>query len=165
MTSTSQQARLRDAAQGCGDFQRATFPALIGTLQEVRELSGLWNAGADSGRTSLPRECWWVVRQAKALSSRKPLTIASYTSPLTGSFWVPVRRFGTKPVASAAWLDARSPKVVDNPLLLSGLAFAGANRRASAGVDEDDGILTAEEVAALELEGVNGRCCPPAIPV
>ena len=42
----------------------------------------------------------------------------------------------------------------ENPLLLSGLAFAGANRRGAARLDEDDGILTAEEVAALNLNGV-----------
>ncbi len=39
-----------------------------------------------------------------------------------------------------------------NPLLLSGLALAGANHRDSAGPDEEDGILTAEEIAALNLE-------------
>jgi CHAT domain-containing protein len=43
---------------------------------------------------------------------------------------------------------------VENPLLFSGLAFAGANRRAAASLEEEDGILTAEEVAALNLEGV-----------
>lgn len=42
----------------------------------------------------------------------------------------------------------------ENPLLLSGLALAGANRRSAAALDEEDGILTAEEVAAMNLEGV-----------
>ena len=42
----------------------------------------------------------------------------------------------------------------ENPLLLSGLALAGANRRAAAAANEDDGILTAEEVASLNLSGV-----------
>jgi CHAT domain-containing protein/tetratricopeptide (TPR) repeat protein len=42
----------------------------------------------------------------------------------------------------------------ENPLLLSGLALAGANHRQEAGPHEDDGILTAEEVAALDLSGV-----------
>lgn len=43
---------------------------------------------------------------------------------------------------------------LEDPLLLSGLAFAGANHRRAAGPEEDDGILTAEEVAALDLLGV-----------
>ena len=37
--------------------------------------------------------------------------------------------------------------------MLSGLALAGANQRARAKADEDDGILTAEEIATLNLEG------------
>jgi CHAT domain-containing protein len=43
-----------------------------------------------------------------------------------------------------------------NPLLLAGLALAGANRRdeARARADEEDGILTAEEIASLDLRGV-----------
>jgi CHAT domain-containing protein len=42
---------------------------------------------------------------------------------------------------------------IENPLLLSGLALAGANRRNSTGSGED-GILTAEEVGALDLGGI-----------
>jgi CHAT domain-containing protein len=37
---------------------------------------------------------------------------------------------------------------------MSGLALAGANQRAAAGLDDEDGILTADEVSALNLEGV-----------
>jgi CHAT domain-containing protein len=42
----------------------------------------------------------------------------------------------------------------ENPLLLSGLALAGANQRTAARPDEDDGILTAEEITAMNLSGV-----------
>jgi CHAT domain-containing protein len=38
--------------------------------------------------------------------------------------------------------------------LLSGLAFAGANHRDAAGAQEEDGILTAEEIATLDLSRV-----------
>ena len=42
----------------------------------------------------------------------------------------------------------------ENPLLLSGLILAGANHRNVAAPDQEDGVLTAEEVAALNLNGV-----------
>ena len=41
--------------------------------------------------------------------------------------------------------------IPESPLLLSGVALAGANRRASAEGGEDEGILTAEEIAGLDL--------------
>jgi len=46
--------------------------------------------------------------------------------------------------------------VLQDPLLLTGLALAGANQRAGAARDEDreDGLLTAEEIASLDLSGV-----------
>jgi CHAT domain-containing protein len=51
--------------------------------------------------------------------------------------------------------DGLLPATRESPLLLSGLAFAGANRRGSAKPDETDGILTAEEIAGINLEGVD----------
>jgi CHAT domain-containing protein len=42
----------------------------------------------------------------------------------------------------------------ENPLLLSGLALAGANLRDAASLEQEDGILTAEEITALDLRGV-----------
>jgi len=48
---------------------------------------------------------------------------------------------------------AAGPGDPGNPLLLAGFALAGANRRQAAGPDDEDGILTAEEIAALDLRG------------
>jgi CHAT domain-containing protein len=42
----------------------------------------------------------------------------------------------------------------ESPLIHSGLVLAGANRRASLAAGAEDGILTAEEVASLDLHGV-----------
>jgi CHAT domain-containing protein len=44
--------------------------------------------------------------------------------------------------------------MADSPLLLSGLALAGANTRDRAPSTEDDGILTAEEIVSMNLAGV-----------
>jgi CHAT domain-containing protein/tetratricopeptide (TPR) repeat protein len=43
---------------------------------------------------------------------------------------------------------------VPHPLRLAGLALAGANRRDAAPPDGEDGVLTAEEISALDLSGV-----------
>jgi CHAT domain-containing protein len=49
--------------------------------------------------------------------------------------------------------DIASPMTGEHPLRLAGLALSGANHRSAAGVDREDGILTAEEIAALDLTG------------
>jgi len=61
---------------------------------------------------------------------------------------------GDRATPNALSQRAAPPSPAVNPLLLSGLALAGANRRAKATADEEDGILTAEEVASLDLSGV-----------
>lgn len=50
---------------------------------------------------------------------------------------------------------ASTPRREENPLRFSGLVLAGANHRGNAGPDEEDGILTAEEIAALDLSRVS----------
>jgi len=61
-----------------------------------------------------------------------------------------------EPEARRALQASRRRPSVQNPLLLSGLALAGANRREEAGAEAEaeDGILTAQEIAALDLTGV-----------
>jgi CHAT domain-containing protein/Tfp pilus assembly protein PilF len=56
---------------------------------------------------------------------------------------------GDNPLRLAMLLSKRAAKI-DNPLLRSGLALAGANERRSG---DDDGLLTAMEVASLDLWG------------
>lgn len=46
------------------------------------------------------------------------------------------------------------PAARATPLLLSGLILAGANHRDEATAEQEDGVLTAEEVAALDLRGL-----------
>jgi len=67
---------------------------------------------------------------------------------------------GRCPSAADSGADQRGakpevPPLGENPLLLAGLAFAGANHRDAAGPEEDDGVLTAEEVASLDLSATD----------
>jgi len=59
----------------------------------------------------------------------------------------------TRSVGGLTAASSHTSVAADNPLLLAGLAFAGANGHAGARPGQDDGILTAEEVAALNLQG------------
>jgi CHAT domain-containing protein len=146
--------RLRGAAAaGCGGLQAVVFQPLDGTLQEVRDLSRVWTAstatGSDAARTLVGAEASETRFKREAPGSRV-LHLATHgffiDGTCSGGFG------GTRGVGGLA--RTAPARAVENPLLLSGLALAGANRRASARPDEDDGILTAEEVASLDLEGV-----------
>lgn len=57
-------------------------------------------------------------------------------------------------LAPAAPAPAAAPAPPTNPLRLSGLVLAGANRRDHKAPGQEDGILTAEEIATLDLAGV-----------
>ena len=64
----------------------------------------------------------------------------------TMSTWCPAERFGEM---------LRGPEATGGHVgLLCGLALAGANRAGRATSDADDGILTAEEIGAQNLDGV-----------
>ena len=56
--------------------------------------------------------------------------------------------FWFDPVSATGLVE---PMRTDDSHQRRGLALAGANHRASSGPDEDDGILTAEEIATLDL--------------
>jgi len=60
--------------------------------------------------------------------------------------------FLSETCGNAAGSDAEK---IDNPLLLSGVVLAGAIAPAAPSPGSEDGILTAEEVAALDLRGVD----------
>jgi CHAT domain-containing protein len=146
------QAATATRRSGCAAFGSVRFEDLPGSRREAAEIAGLWKTaganvsyliGSDASETTLKR----------SLGGQRVVHLATH-----GFFLGPecvgggsgVRAVGG--VVSAARRD--SFYADDNPLLLSGLALAGANRRAAAGSDQDDGILTAEEIAGLNLQGV-----------
>jgi CHAT domain-containing protein/tetratricopeptide (TPR) repeat protein len=147
----------RSIGDGCIDLQGVTFQALAGSREEVRDVAGLWRHQPDAGAATA-QVFVGAHASERAFKEQAPghriLHLATHGFFLDGSCNVSVP--GTRAVGglqtSAGGTPARTN--FENPLQLSGLALAGANRRAAARPDEDDGILTAEEVASMNLRGV-----------
>jgi len=167
------EATTRSIAE-CAGFQTLSFDPLPASGREANEVVALWKAfdaaGGASARALLGRAA--DERSVKQLGpGRRVLHLATHGFFL-GSDCTPApdgtRSVGglvsrRKPPVKGRDVPAAAPAVTvrkdnattaGNPLLLSGLALAGANRRSAAAGDEEDGILTAEEVASLNLAGV-----------
>ena len=124
-------AIFRGGHSSCGDFAKLQFESLPDSAVEVRELVDIWN-----------RPGW----KAEALLGAGA-TEAALKELVPGKRVVHIATHGF-----FLDQDCREAAVVkENPLLRSGLALAGANRRNSAGPQSEDGILTAEEAASLDL--------------
>jgi CHAT domain-containing protein/tetratricopeptide (TPR) repeat protein len=143
------QAAMRGTADPCMSLETVNFQALPGTLDEARDVAGVWQVGGTAARILIGREATETALKLGARHSRI-LHLATHGFFLNTAC-------AARPVSDTrgvGGLVGARANAVANPLLLSGLALAGANRRASAGPDQDDGILTAEEVASLDLSGV-----------
>jgi CHAT domain-containing protein len=151
----------RGSRSGCGDFRTIRFEPLAAAAREVEELAGLWRSDAMSSSRDL---------KATDSGSADMILTGSEASETAFKLLAPGHRV-LHAATHGFFLGQACPSALDrpaefgydglpaevvgeNPLLLSGLAFAGANLRESAAPDEDDGILTAEEIASLDLSSV-----------
>ena len=139
----------RGPTSGCDGFRSLVFEDLPGSRLEAGEVVRFWRSTASSSGTAAPTaDLVLSGRRASEAAfrigapGRKALHIATH------AFLVP-DRCGTAASKNAGVSN-------DNPLFLTGLAFAGANRRYEEGASSlaGDGILTAEEIATLDLRGV-----------
>lgn len=143
----------------CEPFTRLSFRPLGDARREARTVSDLWRASraaagspvspGDEGGDMLELTGRIATETAfKTLApGRRVLHLATHGFFLDGRCATGARRGSAPGAVSAVAAD-------DSPLLRAGLALAGANRRTDADPDRDDGILTAEEVAAVNLAGV-----------
>jgi CHAT domain-containing protein/tetratricopeptide (TPR) repeat protein len=147
----------------CRPFQAVRFRDLPASLREAQAVADLWRQATDQ-TASTTRDLLLSGGEAtetafKTLGpGRRIIHLATHAFVIDDECdagGMGLR--GAGGLVSSGTLAsnrARKRSTIDNPLLLSGLALAGANRRATARAEDDDGILTAEEVAALDLSGV-----------
>jgi len=159
----------RGPPPACPPFHAFRFEPLPSTQMEANTIAKLW----DELRVDAPRNGAAMVLTGGAATERalkesgpgrSILHLATHGFFL-GDECAPALE-GTRAAGRLVELKPRPPATAvaddvmaravraENPLMLSGLALAGANRRVVAGPDEDDGILTADEASSLNLSGV-----------
>ncbi len=143
--------------EDCEGWRRLAFPELQATEYEVQAVAVHWRAAAgDSARQD---DCLTFMGAAASESTfracsrgRRALHVAThgfYLRDTCASRWRP------RGVSSRASALIPPPLTADSPLLASGIVFAGSNDRSRRDVTGNDGILTAEEIASLDLGSVS----------
>ena len=159
---SDREAHPGDGPAGSSTFRSVKFSPIPRALDEVREIKGLWEK-----RFAGPGGADCLLLEGKAACEEAFKRLAPHYR------FIHLATHGifqdSEPEASASGRDAKAKVKAtapaksgvwgfvggDHPLLLSGLALAGANRRSEATGDQEDGILTAEEIATLDLTGVD----------
>jgi CHAT domain-containing protein len=136
------------ARSGCEYFDGYNLAMLPGTREEIGSIADNWpNESDDPTVTHFGPRASEDVFKAEA-SGRRVIHLATHGYFMQGQ---------CESSREADQNDATGGTLLENPLLQSGLFFAGANLHSegadSAGVE--DGVLTAYEVSAMNLQGTD----------
>ena len=138
--STGAPLAYRGPAPACADFTGLRFEALPGSAREVEEIAGL--LAERDGARRLGRVLTGAAADEGAFKRLAP-----------GGGIVHVATHGFF-LDDHCGVNAGMPQeVAENPLLRSGFALAGANHRDRCDATSEDGIVTADEIASLDLTG------------
>ncbi len=145
------------SAAPCFDLGDARFEPLPGAELEADQVAALWRAQAAGG--VVPPDVVVLKGEAATETAFKTASRGRRVIHLaTHGFFLGARCTeggrGARGIGglAPARTAASGASGADRPPI-SGLALAGANRRREAAADRGDGILVAEEIATLDLEG------------
>jgi CHAT domain-containing protein len=128
----------------CGALGRAHFAALPETTREAQAVATLWRDATRDEATVLTAAAATEAAFKRAARGKRLLHLATHG--------IATDTCGAGLAATRAIALSKADAPVGSALSVYGLALAGANARASAH-DADDGVLTAEELATLDLAG------------
>lgn len=138
----------RGARASCGSFSKLRFEQLPGSLREAKEVSALLRReGASVGRFEARRSVLLSSGLASEAAFKQEASRFGVIHLATHGFFLPGKCPDRVTSSRARELHAGW----ESPLLYSGVALAGANQRAAAAPTGEDGLLTSEEVASLDL--------------
>jgi CHAT domain-containing protein/tetratricopeptide (TPR) repeat protein len=146
--STSPASVMR--ASECTSLAQVQFEGLPGSLNEVSDISALWPRRTSTDVTLLSGPAATESAVKRAIAGHRVVHLATHGFFL-GSECTPST--GQRAVGGIARSSAVAAVAEENPLLLTGLALAGANNRGRVALDQDEGLLTADEIAGLDLRG------------
>lgn len=131
----------------CRSLDSVRFEPLPGTSREAAAVVDLWKQSRGSHVQHLSGRAATEAAFKQQAPGRRLLHLATHGFVIGEG--CSSTTTGTRGVGGLAGPAARPATA--NPLRLAGLAMAGANRHASARAGDEDGIVTAEEIAALDL--------------
>lgn len=151
----------RGTRSACGSFQSMRFDALPASSAEAKALAAVWQVGAST--STIITDAAGAGKGILAFSGAEA-TETAFKRNASGHRVLHLATHGFflgdacgsalgEDSSTSGGAEAVASVTRENPLLLSGLVLAGANNRDAAGPEEDDGVLTAEEIAALDLAG------------
>jgi CHAT domain-containing protein/tetratricopeptide (TPR) repeat protein len=137
----------RNVRTACAELRGITLTPLPGTKREVEQVAENWSA--QGGPTAV-----YYGRSASEERFKQEAPGKRVIHLATHGYFLENK---CQPVSVGRGYDRDGGYVGENPLLLSGLFLAGANLHGE-GADEagaEDGILTAEEATAMNLDGTD----------
>jgi CHAT domain-containing protein/Tfp pilus assembly protein PilF len=143
------------SVESCADFESLRFAPLPGTIKEIGTIAALW--ADEAAQKPATRVSKLEGAEATEDAFKQRATGHEVLHLATHGFFVD-ERCETDSVAASpkaeGTIRSLAPSLADETTVLTGLAFAGANVRDATDPEGSDGILTAQEIASIDLTGV-----------
>lgn len=156
LAAESGSATMREGIPDCADLAALRFTALPAARLEAEHVAKQWRSALPAGSHDVLR----LTGPGATESAFKLQAPGNEVIHLATHAWMLDARcsmasathVGT--TATGAGTDATPAGAPQDPLLRCGLALAGSNQRGRVAEAAEDGMLTAGEIAALDLRGV-----------